>query len=97
MLHFLLCREKLSGMPRIEIEFEFDMVFCFGMRLAQYAFFFFFPFFFFFLFFFPLSDLPQHIARHAESDHSIYIVFVRPFIRPSDQSFRCLHEETLGP
>ena len=25
------------GMPRIEIEFEFDMVFCFGIRLAPYA------------------------------------------------------------
>ena len=29
------------GMPRIEIEFEFDMVFCFGIRLAPYAIFFF--------------------------------------------------------
>ena len=29
MLHFLLCREKVTGMPRIEIEFEFDMAFCF--------------------------------------------------------------------
>ena len=34
MLHFLLCRESVTGMPRIEIEFEFDMVFCFGVRLA---------------------------------------------------------------
>ena len=25
------------GMPRIEIEFEFDLVFCFGIRLAPYA------------------------------------------------------------
>ena len=35
----------MTGMPRIEIEFEFDMVFCFGIRLAPYAvfFFFFFP------------------------------------------------------
>ena len=24
-------------MPRIEIEFEFDMVFCFGVPLAPYA------------------------------------------------------------
>ena len=24
-------------MPRIEIEFEIDMVFCFGIRLALYA------------------------------------------------------------
>ena len=28
-----------GGMPRNEIEFEFDMVFCFGIRLAPYAFF----------------------------------------------------------
>ena len=28
-------------MPRIEIEFEVDMVFCFGIRLAPYAVFFF--------------------------------------------------------
>ena len=27
----------MLGMPRIEIEFEFDMVFCFGIRLAAYA------------------------------------------------------------
>ena len=27
----------MLGMPRIEIEFEFDMVFCFGIRLAPYA------------------------------------------------------------
>ena len=34
MLHFPLCPESVLGMPRIEIEFEFDMVFCFGIRLA---------------------------------------------------------------
>ena len=34
---FPLCREKVTGMARIEIEFEFDMVFCFGIRLALYA------------------------------------------------------------
>ena len=27
----------MLGMPRIEIEFEFDMVFCFGIRFAPYA------------------------------------------------------------
>ena len=27
----------MLGMPSIEIEFEFDMVFGFGMRLAPYA------------------------------------------------------------
>ena len=40
MLHFPLCREKVMGMPRIEIEFEFDMVVCIGIRLALYAVFF---------------------------------------------------------
>ena len=25
------------GMPRTEIKLEFDMVFCFGIRLAPYA------------------------------------------------------------
>ena len=38
MLHFPLCWESVLGMPRIEIEFEFDMVFCFGMCLAPYGF-----------------------------------------------------------
>ena len=37
MLHFPLWEESVLGMPRIEIEFEFDMVFCFGIRLAPYA------------------------------------------------------------
>ena len=32
----------MLGMPRTEIEFEFDMVFCFGIRLALYAVLFFF-------------------------------------------------------
>ena len=27
----------MLGMPRIEIEFEFDMVFCFGILLAPYV------------------------------------------------------------
>ena len=40
MLHFLLCWEKVTGMPRIEIEFEFDMVFCSGIGLAPYTVFF---------------------------------------------------------
>ena len=31
----------MTGIPRIEIEFEFDMLFCFGIRLALYAVFFF--------------------------------------------------------
>ena len=37
----------MLGMPRIKIEFEFDMVFCFGIRLALFA-------VFFVLFFFVL-------------------------------------------
>ena len=37
----------MLGMPRIEIEFELDVVFCFGIRLALYA--------VFFLFFFSLG------------------------------------------
>ena len=37
MLHYPLCRESVLGMPRTEIEIEFDMVFCFGIRLAPYA------------------------------------------------------------
>ena len=63
-------------MPRIEIEFEFDMVFCFCKRLAPYA-----VFFFFFFFFFTRFYL-QHIARPVESDRPINIVFVRPSVRP---------------
>ena len=38
---FPLCRESVMGMPRLEKEFEFDMVFRFGMCLAPYAVFFF--------------------------------------------------------
>ena len=34
---FSMCRDKSTGMPRNEIEFEFDMVFCFDIRLAPYA------------------------------------------------------------
>ena len=68
MLHFPLCRELVLGMPRIEIEFEFDMVLCFGIRLAPYA-------------FFTRINL-QHIARPVESDRLINIVFVRPSVLP---------------
>ena len=64
MLHFPLCRESVTGMPRIEIEFEFDMVFCFGIRWAPYA------------VFFSTRIYIQHIARPVESDRPINIVFV---------------------
>ena len=56
-------------MPRIEIGFEFDMVFCFGIRLAPYA---------------VLSTriYLQHVSRPVESDRPINIVFVRPSVCP---------------
>ena len=56
-------------MPRIEIEFELDMVFCFGIRLAPYA-------------VFSTRICLQHIARPVESDRPLKIVFVRPSARP---------------
>ena len=60
----------MLGMPRIEIEFEFDMVFCFGIRLAPYA-------------VFSTRIYLQHIARPVESDRPINIVFVRLSVRSS--------------
>ena len=57
----------MLGMPRIEIEFEFNMDFCFGIIWHRILFF--------------HSDL-QHIAQHIESDRLINIVFVRPSVRP---------------
>ena len=71
MLHFPLCRESVLGMPSTEIEFEFDMVFCFGIRLAPYA------------VFFSTRIYPQQIARPVESDRPINIAFVRPSVRSS--------------
>ena len=68
MLHFPLCRESVLGMPRIEIEFEFDMLFCFGIRLAPYA-------------GFRLGFAFNTIARPVESDRPLNIVFVRPSVR----------------
>ena len=58
----------MLGMPRTEIEFEFDMVFYLGIRLAPYA-----------VFFFARIYL-QHIARPVESDRPLKIVFVRPSV-----------------
>ena len=59
------CAENwLLGMQRIAIEFEFDMVFCFGIRLAPYA-------------VFSTWIYLQHIAQPVESDRPINIVFVR--------------------
>ena len=60
----------MLGMPSIEIEFEFDMVFCFGIRLALYA-------------VFSTRIYLQHIARPVESDRPINIVFVCPPVRSS--------------
>ena len=37
MCKYCIFRESVLGMPRIEIEFEFDMVFCFRIRLALYG------------------------------------------------------------
>ena len=71
MLHFPLCRESVLGRPRIDIAFEFDMVFCFGIRLAPYA------------VYFSTQIYFQHIARPDESDRPINIVFVRPSVRSS--------------
>ena len=65
MLHYPLCPEKVTGMPRIEIEFEFDMVFCFGICLTPYA-------------VFSTRIYLQYIAQPVESDRPINIVFVRP-------------------
>ena len=61
----------MLGMPRIEIELKFDMVFCFGIRLAPYA------------VFFSTRIYLQHIARPVESDRPINIVFVRPSVSSS--------------
>ena len=55
----------MLGMPRIEIGFEFDMVFCFGMRSATCT------------VLFSTRIYLQHIARPVESDRPINIVFVR--------------------
>ena len=65
MLHFPLCRDSVLRMPRTEIEFEFDMVFCFGIRLEPYA-------------VFSTRVYLQHLARPVESDRPINIVFVHP-------------------
>ena len=59
----------MLGMPRTEIEFELDMVFCFGIRLAPYA-------------VFSSRIYLQRIGRPVESDRPINIVFVRPSVRP---------------
>ena len=64
----------MLGMPSTEIEFEFGMVFCFGMRLAPYG------------VFLSTRIYPQHIARLVESDRPINIVFVRLSVRSSVDS-----------
>ena len=51
----------MLGMPRIETEFEFVMVFCFGICLAPYG------------VFSPRIYL-QHIERPVESDRPIDVV-----------------------
>ena len=59
----------MLGMPRIEIEFEFDMVFCFSISLAPYA-------------VFSTRIYLQHNARPVESDRPLNIMFVRPSVLP---------------
>ena len=59
----------MLGMPRNEIDIEFDMVFCFGIRLAPYA-------------VVSTRICHQHIARPVESDRPINIVFVRQSVLP---------------
>ena len=59
----------MMGMPRIEIEFKFDMIFSFGKRLAPYA-------------VFSSRIYLQHIARPVERDRHIDIAFVYPSVRP---------------
>ena len=81
MLHFPLCPESVLGMLRTEIEFEFDMVFCFGIHLALYA-------------VFSTRIYLQHIARPVESDSPINIVFV-PF-RSSVYECRAVTLQLLG-
>ena len=58
-------------MPRIEKEFEFDMVFCFDIRLAPNA------------VFLSTRIYLQHIARPVQSDRPINIVFILPSVRSS--------------
>ena len=53
----------MAGMPRIEIEFEFDMVFCFSIRLAPYAVFFSFFFFCLFLLGFTFNTLHDLLKK----------------------------------
>ena len=60
----------MLGMARIEIEFEFDMVLCLGIRWHRM------------LLFFLNRIYFQHIARLVESDRPINIVFVRPSVHP---------------
>ena len=64
----------MLGMPRIEIEFEFDTVFCFSICLALYA--------VIIIIFFTQIYL-QHIAPPVESDRPINILFVHLSVRSS--------------
>ena len=77
----------MTGMPRIEIEFEFDMVFCFGIGLAPYAvcflLLFFLLFFFFVFFFFFHSDLPSTHCTTCWKSSSYKHRVCRPSVRSS--------------
>ena len=71
-------------MPRTETEFEFDMIFCFGIRLAPYA-------------VFSTRIYFQHIARPVESDRPIKIVFDRPSVGRSVRPFFGSQYMNAGP
>ena len=89
MLHFPLCQESVTGMPRIEIELEFDMVYCFGTRLT--------PCTVYLFIFFSTRIYLQHIERPVKSDRPINIVFVRPYVRSSvDSLCRVITLQPLG-
>ena len=71
---FMKCaRVAFSVVPgigvRIEIEFEFDILLCFGISLAPYA-------------VFSTRIYLQDITRPIESKHPINTVFVRPSTLP---------------
>ena len=61
-------------MPRIEIEFEFDIVLCFGICLTPYA-------------VFSTRIYLQHIAQPVESDRPINIVFARASVRSMPRNY----------
>ena len=72
---FPLCGESVLGMPSIEIEFEFVMVFCFAIRLALYAVYLF-IYFFFFVFFVVFLLLFSSLGFTFNTLHDLLKVIV---------------------